>query len=195
MNKVALLLLALISTSCNLSLQHKPVTIKELLPVGSILRLTQTLVIPADRSFIYIAHGKVAPLKNYNTVNIYEPYCMFRLQKEAPMVRKVLADKFEVTKVVEWNRYYGSLDNNNLVRNNNRAGKLLKVGTSINFDSGIDIVMYATILRLHSDQQSEVKELVCGHWDEYSIVEPLTLEEMQSALGDLIIIESNAKSI
>jgi len=42
---------------------------------------------------------------------------------------------------------------------------------------------------LHSDRQPAVKELVCGHWDEQGIVEPLTLTEMKTALGDLMTID------
>lgn len=189
MKKVTLFMLVLFTTSCNLSRFHTPVTIKELLPPGSILRLTQIVEIPADRSFIYIANGQVMPLKNYNTVDIYRPYCMFRLYKEASQPRQVMPGQFDVTKIVEWNAYYGDLNTRKFTNAASNKHRFIKSG-SVNYDdAGPSTVMYATIISLRSDKQPEVKELVCGHWDYFGIVEPLTLQEMKIALGDLIRIE------
>lgn len=179
----------LLTTSCSSSLIQQPVTIKELLPVGSTLRLTQTLTIPKDRSSIYIAFGKVAPLKNFNTVDIYEPYCMFRLHDEVPDARQVLADQFKITKIVEWEGYYSRLDYRNVTSRHNRESGFRKVATMNASDGGPSIMMHATVIGLHSNKQPEVKEIVCGHWDEQSLVEPLTLEQMKTALGDLFAIE------
>lgn len=193
MNKVMLLLLFLLTSSCNISLTYKPETIKELLPVGSTLRLTQVLEIPANRSMIYIAHGKVAPLKNINTVDIYQPYCMFYLDKESSQVRQVVPDTFDVTKVVEWEDYHGSNGQIKLASLDLAQNGVYGIFSDHRDDGGPDIIMYATILSIRSDKQPEVKELVCGHWDDQGIVEPLTLKEMKSALGDLIVIERTTK--
>lgn len=188
MKKLLILSMVLLTSSCSLPLDYKRVTVKELLPIGSILHLTQAIDIPADRSFIYIAHGKVAPLKNYNTVNIYQPYCTFHLHDESSQARQIIPDQFEVTKIVEWERNFGRLDNKKKAYATNRAGRLRK--TSTGGDGGPSIVMYATILSLRSTKQPEVKEIVCGHWNDPAEVEPLTLQEMKSALGELIIIDS-----
>lgn len=169
-----------------------PVTIKERLPVGSILNLTltQPLDIPINRSFIYIANGKVALLKNFNTVDVYEPYCMFRLHKEVTQAHLVLPDQFEVTKIIEWEGYYSINDYRKFAHKIIRSGGLIKAGFVNDNESGSNIIRYATILSLYSNKQPDVKELVCGHWDEQSLVEPLTLEEMKTALGSLITIGS-----
>lgn len=188
MKKVILLILVLFTASCNLSRYHTPVTIKELLPVGSTLQLTQTLEIPEDRLFIYIANGKVMPLKNYNTVDIYQPYCMFRLYKAAAQPRQVMPDQFEITKIVEWEAYYGDLNTQKFTNAVSNKGEFIKV-SAVNYDDGGSrTVMYATIMSVRSEKQPEVKELVCGHWDDQAIVEPLTLQELKTALGNLIRI-------
>jgi len=183
MNKIVALLLVLLTSFSNLSLAYEPVTIKNLLPVGSTLHLTQALEIPKDRLYIYISHGKVAPIKNYNTVDIYQPYCMFYLYEETSQARQILPDQFKITKVVEWEGYYSRLNSPYL-----RVSGLNKMRMVIDDDEGSSTIMHATILSLRSDKQPEVKQLVCGHWDDQTLVEPLTLEEMKSALGDLILI-------
>lgn len=190
MKKILILSMVLLTSSCSLPLDYKRVTIKELLPIGSILHLTQAIDIPAERSFIYIANGQVAPLKNYNTVNIYHPYCTFHLYDETLQTHQIMPDQFEVTKIVEWERNFGRLDNKNNAYATNRAGGLIK--TTSAGDGGPSIVMYATILSLRSTKQPEVKEIVCGHWNDPWEIEPLTLQEMKSALGELIIIDSSS---
>jgi hypothetical protein len=196
MKKIPVLFLALLISSCNVSLVYKPETIKELLPVGTKLRLTQTLIIPAERAMIYIANGKVVPLKNFNTVDVYEPYCMFYLHNGSNQPRQIEPDQFDVIRVVEWEGYHGntsqiklaSIDDSNI-----RLSGLFNGIASSDIDAGPSIIMYATILRLHSAKQPEVKELVCGHWDHQGTVEPLTLQEMKVALGDLVVIATDNK--
>ena len=195
MNKIIILFVALLISSCSLSLDYKLVSVKELLPVGSTLRLTQTIEMPADRSFIYIANGKVAPLNNYKTVNIYEPYCTLHVYKETTYARQIIPNQFEITKIVEWERDFGRLDYKNNTHANNRTAGFIKVKSSGD-DGGASIVFYATILSLHSANQPDVKELVCGHWNDPAELEPLTLEEMKSALGDLLpIVSANNKKV
>ncbi|MCW8988626.1 MAG: hypothetical protein OQK75_13255 [Gammaproteobacteria bacterium] len=190
MKKLILLIFVILTSSCSLVPTQRPVTIKELLPVGSILNLTQTLVIPKDRSFIYIANGKVAPLKNYNTVDIYEPYCTFHLRSETKRAQQIEPDQFEVTKITEWEGYHGFNGYMRFASKNIRTGGLIKTSFVNDNNGGPSIVMYATILRLQSNKQPDVKELVCGRWEQQSLAEPLTLEEMKTALGDLIIISN-----
>jgi len=108
MKKKAAVLFFFLTSSCSVLTVQEPFTIKKFLPVGSTLQLTKPLDIPASRSYIYIANGKVAPLKNFNTVDIYEPYCMFGYAQESAQPRQILPDNFEITKIVEWDGYYGS---------------------------------------------------------------------------------------
>lgn len=196
MKNILVLFVALLISSCSLSLDYKLTSVKELLPVGSTLRLTQTIEMPADRSFIYIAHGKVAPLNNYKTVDIYSPYCTLHVYKESSHARQIMPDQFEITKIDEWETSFGRLDFKNNTYANNHSGNFVKVTNNGN-DGGPSILFYATILSLRSAKQPDVKELVCGHWNDPSEIEPLTLEEMKSALGDLlpIVIADNIKII
>lgn len=194
MKKIIFLMVTLLMTSCGMLPPHVPVTIKERLAVGSILKLNRAIEIPQDRSFIYIANGKVAPIKNFNTVDIYSPYCMFYLKDEVSQVHTINPDRFKVTKITEWEGYYSSGDLLKYAYASNQYTGLVKTGlvkAGLERENNMDIIMYATILRLHSSMQPEVKEIVCGHWEEKSLVEPLTLDELKSALGDLITIEGN----
>lgn len=189
MKKTILLVIFLFASACNVPVHSPLESIKDNLPVGSILQLTRTIIIPADRSYMYIANGEVKKLKNYNTVNIYQPYCTIHLYKESTLTRKIEPDFFEVTNILEYERNYGRLFDykNNMTEYHN--GRFIKI--SKHDGGGPSIVMYATILSLRSTKQPEVKELVCGHWNDPAEIEPLTLKEMKSALGDLMVIKKN----
>lgn len=191
MKKIVVLLFVLLTSSCSLSIVYPPATIKDLLPVGSTLQLTLPLNIPAQRSYIYIANGKVAPLKNYNTVDVYEPYCMFGFDKESSQPRQIMPDNFEVTRVIERDDYIASLNYKKIAPGYNRKVGLVNAVNFSGEDAGPGIVMSATIIDLYSDKQSDVKKMTCGHWDEPHIVEPLTLKELKTALGKLILINEN----
>lgn len=191
---VTVLSFMLLTASCQMLPKYTPKTVKELLPIGSKLQLLQSLEIPADRSFIYIANGKVAPLKNYNSVDIYQPYCMFRLNKESAAAQIIMPGTFEVTRIIEWEGYHGGLNGKIIARPGRFNNGFIKTG-GVEYDPGPSTIMYATILSLRSRAHPDVKELVCGHWDDQGIVEPLTLDEMKSALGQLIIIKSGGTAI
>jgi len=72
---------------------------------------------------------------------------------------------------------------------------MMKVINISGDDAAPGIVMYATIISLFSEKQAGVKKIVCGHWDEPHLVEPLTLKELITALGDLIIVNKKRANI
>ena len=185
---IILILLFLISSACSMP-SYTPTTIKELLPVGSIMQLTQPIEIPAGRSFVYIAGGRVAPFTNINPVNVYLPYCKLHLRHPAASDYQVKPGQFKVTKIVEWEDYHGSIDTRKFSRTTGEGGLIKVRRAAFRDDAGPSTIMYATIMSLSSPTQPEVKELVCGHQDDQGIVEPLTLKEMKSALGNLIRVE------
>ncbi len=191
MKNIILLAFSLLTVSCNLQPVNPAATIKDRLVVGSTLRLSQDLVIPKNRSFIYIANGKVAPLKDYNTVDNYKPYCMLFLRDETSHEKNISSDTFEVTGVLEWEGYYSRLDFMNTLNRVGAAEKLVKVGG----DRGD--IMYATIISLRSKKQPEVEKIVCGHWDDYTFIEPLTFTQLESTLGNLFTIDvaKNKKNV
>jgi hypothetical protein len=192
MKRIALVLSILLLPACGMSLKYKPVSIKELVPVGSIARLTEAIEIPPNRAYVYIAGGKVAPYKNYNTVNIRKPYCRIGYANPAANARQIQPDSFKITKIVEWEDYHGSIGNPQWARLDT-ADVSVGGGISTGFldfnDGGPPTIMYATILSLHSEWQPRIQEMVCGHWDDQGIVEPLTLAELRIALGNLIVID------
>lgn len=187
MKNNAMLLTFIFITSCSLPVNPHLPSVKDSLPVGSTLQLTQTILIPADRSFMYIADGEVKKLKNYNTVDRYQPYCTIHLYKQSSQAREIKPGDFEVTKVVEWERDFGII-----FRNENKFVKqsdFIKTNFYDNNDLTPSIVMYATIMSLRSTKQPEVEELVCGRWDDPWKDEFLTLKDMKSALGRLMVIK------
>lgn len=192
MKTAIFLIVTLLTASCSIVPPKVPATIKERLPVGSILKLNQSVIIPKDRSFIYIANGKVAPLKNYNTVDIYSPYCMFYINNETSQSHTIMPDRFEITKITEWEGYKSHRSVYKYASVNTQPAGLIKTrlaSRSLSIRGGMDITMYATILRLHSSKQPEVKEMVCGRWDDPTEVTHLTLDELKIALGDLMTIK------
>ncbi len=192
MRNTLILLISSLVAACGISLGYEPTTIKERLPIGSRLSLLRALVIPVEHSYVYIVEGEVAPFKDYNSVYIYKPYCMLRLQEPSSQARQVEADHFTVTKIIEWEDYHGGLNTLKLASAELAGVRVHGVigGGIIGLDdAGPSTIMYATVMSLHSARQPEVKELVCGHWDTQGVVEPLTLHDMQSALGSLIQIE------
>lgn len=192
MKRILLSLLFLSICSCTLMTPKNPVTIKHLLPIGAKLKLTQALIIPPDHSYVYIAYGAVVPFKPFNTVDIYRPYCMFRLQTVSNKSRQVEPDTFTVTRIVEIEDYSGlryHRQNPAMLPVSYKGDLRIHGGLGIDGGAGPSLIMYATVISLQSERQPEVKELVCGHWEDQGTVEPLTLEEMKQALGDLIVIE------
>ena len=195
-NKLLTLLAVLFLSACSLP-PYKPMTIKALLPVGANLILTQPIEIPADRSYMYIQGGRVMPLKNYNTVNVRYPYCTLHLQSITTTAFTIMPGQFKVTKVVEWEDYHDTNNRGQFMNASGFAsgpaysqGAVFKARRmSIEESAGLPTVMYATIMTLSSAQQPEVKSLVCGYWEDLGVGEPLSLDDMKSALGDLIQIE------
>lgn len=187
MKQSLILISFLFISACSLPSSQPQLTAKTSIPIGSVLQLTKTIEIPADREFMYIANGEVKKLKNYNTVNIYYPYCTIHLESDSPQARQITPDQFKVTKIVEMERDYGSLFRKKYQLVNHNGF----IKTSMGSSPGPSIVMYATIIHLKSTKQPEVTKLVCGHWNDSWEIAPLTLKEIKTALGSLIVIPSN----
>jgi len=168
------------------------VTVKELVPVGSTARLTHWITIPADHAYVYIANGQVLPFKSYNTVDLRNPYCRIGFADPSPSQRKIEPDSFRITKITEWEDYRGQLGYPQWARLNKSdvsVGGGFNIGAADYNDAGPPMIMYATIFGLKSDRQPQIREMVCGHWNEQNIIEPLTLVELRKALGDLVTID------
>ena len=185
MKRLTVISLCGLLASCQLSFKTEPSSVKELLPLGSTLTLNRNMEIPADRSSVYIFRGKVVP---YALVDIYYPHCKLKLYKISSQSRPVKSDSFTVTKIVEWEDYTRRKDGAYKVAYLTAAGMKGGVGIGVIDDGGPSIIHYATILSLSSNNQPEVKEMVCGHWGDRGDIEALTLEELKSALGELFTV-------
>jgi len=189
-----LLFISSLVSSCSLP-PYNPNSVKNLVRVGSSLRSLQPIEIPAGKRYVYIAGGKIMPFKNYNTVDIYKPYCEFTLREATDEAREVQPDKFVITKIVEWENYYSKRNGMMYAAAGGpnvdiRTGAQTRIGIGMWESDGPSLIMYATIISLRSDNQPQVKEMVCGHWDEAGKVEAITLEQLKSALGQLFVIEN-----
>jgi len=193
MKTIILLFVSILTTSCSMwPALVVPITIKERVAVGSSIKLNQEIEIPQSRSFIYIQNGNIAPIQNYNTVDIYSPYCMLYINHEARQPYIIKTDRFEITKVIEWEGYHSKRSLYEYAMVNTQPAGLIKTSLasrSLNIRGGLDSTMYATILSLRSTKQPEVKKMVCGRWDAPTDVTHLTLGELKMALGDLMTIE------
>ncbi len=163
------------------------------IPPGSTLILNQPLVIPADRSTIYLFRGKVV---TYNDVDIYYPHCQFRMRKISKQERSVSLDTFLITRINDWEDYHaqGPLRFSD-VRISVGVGVGVGVGTSGHIAVGIGIggggpslIKYATIISLQSDSQPEVKDIICSHWGDSGDIEAVTIRETRGALGDIFTL-------
>lgn len=154
------------------------------LPAGAYLVLHKPLTIPADRRSVYLYRGAVTP---FSEINIYHPYCQFRLRKIADQDRVVRPGRFEVVKTIKRDDY---TDRRKAApryaqRPGNDARVTGQFGTG---EGGPSIVSQATIIKLRSDTQPDVDDLVCRQWGDQGIVAHVTIREMRSALGEFIAI-------
>ncbi len=153
-------------------------------PVGSTLTLTQEITIPGDRRSIYIVRGKVV---SFNAVDIYYPYCQFRLKKIATHDRRVRPDHFRVRKTKQWDEYSARPTPVRLADSRIHFGVGFGAGRD---DGGPSIISQATILTLESASQPEVADMVCQHWGDQAQTPHLTINQIRNTLAPLFRLET-----
>lgn len=150
-------------------------------PVGSRLVLTQPLTIPPRAVATYIQDGRAL---NYGAVDRYYPHCKFELYDLADERRTVAPDTFTVTRVV---RDTLEVQAPTLQRFAAVAGGFAGFGE----DGGAPIALEnQTILYIESSRQPGVYRLTCNYWDQPFESRHLTINEIRTALGDLIRLEN-----
>lgn len=153
-------------------------------PVGSTLTLTHEITIPADRRSIYIVGGKVV---SFSAVDIYYPYCQFRLKGIAAHDRKVQADRFRVRKTKQWDEYSARPTSLRLADSRVHFGVGFGVGSN---DGGPSIISQATIMTLESVRQPEVDDMVCQHWGDQGQTPHLTINQIRNTLAPLFRLKT-----
>lgn len=164
------------------------------IPTGSTLVLNKPIVIPSDRSTVYIFRGEVV---TYKKVDIYYPHCQLRMKKISSQARTINPDTFAITRINDWEDYHASGSSRVRVT----LGFGVRIGTSghigVGFGSGgrggPSIIKYATIISLRSDSQSDVKDMICAQWGDQGGIEAVTIHETRDALGDIFTLNIKTK--
>jgi hypothetical protein len=153
-----------------------------LVPVGSTMKLTRDLTIPANQVAVYLQGGEVIPS---NRINQYYPHCKFELHRRLDTPQAVPPDSFEITKVVQ--------EIGHSVASGGQQVARMSVGIGINIGlSGSDggsLQAYSTRLTLHSARLPQVFRLSCGQEALPHEGEHVTINEMRKVLGGVFTLE------
>lgn len=152
-------------------------------PAGSVLALTKSITIPPGRRSVYILGGRVV---SFNDVNIYYPYCQFRLRKIGDHPRVVQPGSFRVLSTKQWDEYSQNRPRVRLAAAGGRGG----AGTGVDAravmnDGGPSIISQATILKLASQSEPQVDDMVCQHWGDQGQTPHLTIHQIRDTLAPL----------
>jgi hypothetical protein len=157
-------------------------------PVGSRLTLTRPITIPAGRRSVYIVRGKIV---SFGSVDIYNPYCQFRVKKIGAHDQVVQSGTFRVRHTKQWDEYSARPPEVQLAAGGIRSGVGIGVGRAMS-DGGPSIISQATILSLASDRQPQVDDMVCQHWGDQGQTPHLTIHQIRTTLAPLFQLQTQA---
>lgn len=139
-----------------------------LLPVGSEVELTQTIDTKRGAT-INIQSGQVA---RRGELEIVFPYCLFQVWRSAEEIDDPL--------VIEQDTF--------VVKNVSRQLDYIAV-MGVQFAAGSDANRsLSSVMELSSDKQPFVRRLVCVKWGNPTRDRYVSLHEMQTALGKLVVL-------
>jgi hypothetical protein len=170
-----------ILTGCQTSKVGDPASPYYPPPTGSAVILNNDLEIPPETARIFLQRGKTY---GYHGFDRYTPWCYFELNTIKNTTQTLGADTFEVYKV--------SSRTEQVVEN----GTIHLAGVNIQF--GTDVFMAkggsdgpssetAVIqMWLRSEQQAQIRKLVCGGAEENpAIVKAPSIDQIRAALGEI----------
>lgn len=180
---IALPLLALLLAGCQTSsYEGNEKSPFYLVPVGSSLKLTRELTIPANQVAVTLQGGEVIPSAR---INQYYPHCKFELRRRLDTPQIVQPDNFEIIRVVQEIGHSVAYDGVQLAR--------ASVGIGINIgmkgDNGGSLQAYSTRMDLRSTRQTEVFRLSCGQEAQLHEGEHVSIGEMRKVLGGVFTLE------
>jgi hypothetical protein len=155
-------------------------------PVGSTLTLTQAITIPAGRRSVYIVRGKIVP---FSAVDIYDPYCQFRVRNIGAHDQIVHPGAFRVRHTKQWDEYSARPSDLRLADSGIHFGVGIGIGGAMN-DAGPSIISQATILKLESEKQPQVDDMVCQHWGDQGQTPHLTIHQIRHSLAPLFLLRT-----
>ncbi len=143
-------------------------------PVDSRLVLHRRLEIPPYQHSAYLQQGKLLP---WYDVNQYAPYCALAVPASQNVARSVSPDEFVVRNVSQRSLFMLAA-----------APALRPVSLDRDRD-GMTYEVLATVMRLHSARQADVRSLTCAHWSLPQGMSNLTVEDIRRALGSYFTLE------
>lgn len=137
-------------------------------PAGSLVKLSQEVTARSGNR-IFIQGGQVLERRD---VTVADPHCQFSLDRSSTETRDAITikpDTFTITEAYRQRDYA-------LAEGIQYAGR-----------AGSDR-MLSTVMKLSSDSQPKVNQLVCSRWGMISNDGWLTISEMQTTLSGLVEI-------
>jgi len=148
-------------------------------PAGSVLTLHKRLVVTNSHDRIRFYRGAVAEDKDFLLTKKYEPNCRLVMHRDLRDYDHVITPgRFAIYAVKEFDDY--QILGPRIVASN---------GPLLAGDGGIMPQEYATVMYLRSAKQTQVDRLVCGHYQDSTEGDYLTIEQIRSALGDIFSLE------
>ena len=140
---------------------------------GDQVEVLKDIPVPAGEARVYLQQGK---LTSYGGTNQYARFCYFRLRDPLPAEQHVKPGMFTVDSV--W------LDETTVgLERPIRVASALLV-----FAEGWSTMAYQFHMPLASDDQSGVKLVCSGAFDNPAVAAPIRLPEVREALGDYAIV-------
>jgi hypothetical protein len=183
MKTINILITTMLLTSCQTaSYEGNENSPFYLVPVGSTLKLTRDLTIPANQVAVYLQGGEVIPAER---INQYYPHCKFELHRRLDTPQAVPPDSFGITKVVQEIGHSVAFEGQQVAR--------MSVGIGINIGltggDGGSLQAYSTRLLLRSARQLQVFRLSCGQAALPHEGEHVSINEMRKVLGGVFTLE------
>ena len=171
---LAIVLSSLLSAACTQSGWVKQDTASHyyLPPTGTQVELKQALTIPPGRTRVFLQGGKVT-----QGFDQYAPNCNFEIRTLSEQPQVISPEAFLVVKVQRLTEEVVLLSKPFRVAGMGFAG--------MDSDSGEPMIVRGVHLWFGSDTQPDVMRLTCrGGFDDPWRVDPPSINEMQTALGD-----------
>lgn len=144
------------------------------IPAGSHLILKQALTIPPNTGRVYIQGGKVVSNEEKDQ---YYSHCWFISWKISDTPTLISPDDFLITSSQK-DEYYVNRQKPLLFAS---AGIIIRSVMSV----GATAIEYSTELTIHSDNQPDIRQFVCSHWEDPADAQHLTIAEINKTLGNI----------
>ena len=158
-------------TACQTGLTPQPGDTADPVLAITTVTLNTDFAVRADFAGEYIQSGFITP---FNSISLYHTFCKLELRRPAPQERTIAAGAFTISRIYREMEFVG-------------FARQMFAG-----DGSSGMVMSRTVMFLQSEEQPDIFRLSCMKQDFSFYASQPTLEEMQTALGDILTLQSNA---